>query len=272
MESSTDFPTEALWFVVGSAVLIFTASVLARNRTGHANSHLTRQKSKNDGTACRWSSIKSRNCLYRIVVLASASAFGLSYYALNLFAPHIAIPYRKNSIVEQSIWQTVPVPQLKTMKAVTRCTCSPNDATKKVLIILTTPWRFFTSAHWFHICEYYLPHYPDVASFVPSNTTIYIQAPHDRFVSELTKITYFLLMLAFTNGAPARVEVLPPGAVARVGQSDLASITPSAGSFVYDASGLDPLQRFSRADGRGECSCARIVGEYGAAPIERGYW
>ena len=44
---------------------------------------------------------------------------------------------------------------------------------------------------------------------------MFIQAPHARFAPELTQITFLLLMLAFTNGSPARVEVVAPSAVRR---------------------------------------------------------
>jgi len=63
---------------------------------------------------------------------------------------------------------------------------------------------------------------------------VFIQAPHDRFTPELTQITFLLLMLAFTNGSPARVEVVPPNAVKRQrSSSDSSSNIAEYATVIY---------------------------------------
>jgi len=83
-------------------------------------------------------------------------------------------------------------------------------------------------------------------------------------VAELTQITFLLLMVTFTDGAPARVEVVGPGAVkkgllsAAAADGDglggymlpaTARVSSRAGSYVYDASIADPFKRFYRSSG-----------------------
>jgi len=59
--------------------------------------------------------------------------------------------------------------------------CDPASPTgSNLVVLLTAPWRFFTSAHWFHICEYYLPHAADVAPKLVPNATVFIVAPSDK--------------------------------------------------------------------------------------------
>ena len=167
------------------------------------------------------------------------------------------------------------------------CDCRPGTWETNVLIILSKPWRYFASAHWFHICEYYLPHFKDVKRELHTNATIFIKAPTTVFLQQLTKMTFFLLMLAFTDGAPARVEILPPHGVLLRSPS-LAYIYSVPESYIFDTS-LPVLHRFDRSNGSGfpvptllpngskpstvsGCTCARVIGEFGGAPIERGYW
>jgi len=47
--------------------------------------------------------------------------------------------------------------------------------TTNVLIVLSAPWRYFSAAHWFHICEYYLPHHAAAAPDLVTNGTVRVQ-------------------------------------------------------------------------------------------------
>eukprot|EP00618_Florenciella_parvula_P032684 CAMPEP_0119481604 /NCGR_PEP_ID=MMETSP1344-20130328/9860_1 /TAXON_ID=236787 /ORGANISM="Florenciella parvula, Strain CCMP2471" /LENGTH=371 /DNA_ID=CAMNT_0007515981 /DNA_START=1071 /DNA_END=2184 /DNA_ORIENTATION=- len=120
-----------------------------------------------------------------------------------------------------------------------QCGCNAATLDRNLLVVLSKPWRYFSSAHWFHICEYYLPHQSrevPLLSHTKTNATVYIQAPSVAFMEQLTKMSLFLLTLAFTNGGPARVEVVPPSAVEIDPLTNTAYITPTAGTFIYDAS------------------------------------
>lgn len=89
---------------------------------------------------------------------------------------------------------------------------------------------------------------------LPKNGTIYIVAPHEVFVSKLIPMTFFLLLLAFTDGTSRRAEVLPRSAVARhtiaeylyaldtTAEIVYALDTTEVESYVYDSS-LPVFQR-----------------------------
>jgi hypothetical protein len=56
-----------------------------------------------------------------------------------------------------------------------KCNCVSTAATNpntNVLIVLSAPWRYFSAAHWFHICEYYLPHHAAAAPKLVTNGTV----------------------------------------------------------------------------------------------------
>lgn len=83
-----------------------------------------------------------------------------------------------------------------------------------------------------------------VAPKLPRNGTVYIVAPHDLFVSNLIPMTFFLLLLAFTDGTAQRAEVLPRRALAHLAVAgDVLVLDNSAvESYVYDGS-LPPFER-----------------------------
>lgn len=59
-----------------------------------------------------------------------------------------------------------------------QCGCDAAALDRNLLVVLSKPWRYFSSAHWFHICEYYLPHQSrqvPLLSHTKSNATVYIQ-------------------------------------------------------------------------------------------------
>jgi hypothetical protein len=178
-----------------------------------------------------------------------------------------------------------------------KCACRNQGSEDEAqLIILSKPWRYFSSSHWFHISEYYLPHHAALMATgrITTNATVIIVAPTDRFVSELTAMSFFLLTLSFSNGAPRYVEVVHPSDVRWIdanmnfihdGHGRAIVAAGRAGTFVYD-SRLPSGSRIRRSTARTNfvplkaglrernCRfiCARFVRELGAAPIERGFW
>ena len=163
------------------------------------------------------------------------------------------------------------------------CFCGAESVAHNKLIILSNPWRYFSSAHWFHICEYYMPHHPHVVSRMVPNATVFIVAPSTRFLAKLSHMSMFLLILALTDGSPLRVEVLPRVALHLAGESIFHVQGNLPGTLVYD-SRLPLPYRFQRVKLSGSsdlknstplarnCICAKLIAELGGAPIERGFW
>lgn len=83
-----------------------------------------------------------------------------------------------------------------------------------------------------------------VAPKLPPNATVYIVAPHELFVPNLIPMTFFLLLLAFTDGTAQTAEVLPRRALAQLAITGdvLALDNGGVESYVYDAS-LPPFRR-----------------------------
>lgn len=85
-----------------------------------------------------------------------------------------------------------------------------------------------------------------VAPKLPRNATVYIVAPHehDDFVPNLIPMTFFLLLLAFTDGTARTAEVLPRRALAQLAIAGdvLALDNNGVESYVYDSS-LPVFQR-----------------------------
>lgn len=77
-----------------------------------------------------------------------------------------------------------------------------------------------------------------VAPKLPRNATVYIVAPHELFVTNLIPMTFFLLLLAFTDGTAKTAEVLPRRALAQVARAGdvLALDNNGVESYVYDGS------------------------------------
>lgn len=77
-----------------------------------------------------------------------------------------------------------------------------------------------------------------VAPKLPTNATVYIVAPHELFVTNLLPMTFFLLLLAFTDGTARTAEVLPRRALAQlaVAEEVLALDNHGVESYVYDSS------------------------------------
>ena len=73
------------------------------------------------------------------------------------------------------------------------CDCSAVAMNQSLLVVLATPWRYFSSSHWFHICEYYLPHQSArerrLASQSKSNVTVYIQVSPSGFETQQTYVS-----------------------------------------------------------------------------------
>lgn len=157
------------------------------------------------------------------------------------------------------------------------CLCDATALEQNKLIILSKPWRYFSSAHWFHICEYYLPHHAEVSHFMVPNATVFLVAPSHRFVAQLTRMSMFLLVVALTDGHAERVEVVPPDAIHLGGEAIAHIQSDLYNTFVYD-SRLPLRNRFQRAPSKKRtlrlrpCACARVIGEVGGAPVERGHW
>ena len=139
------------------------------------------------------------------------------------------------------------------------CACSHKGLEEAHLIQLSKPWRYFSSSHWFHICEYYLPHHQSLmeSNRITTNATVIVVAPNEHFVRELTPMSFFLLALAFTNGAPRYFEVVHPSAVhwlndgggSSTREGLRAAVIPGqAGNFVYD-SRLPVQDRLKRSNG-----------------------
>ncbi|CAM9729084.1 unnamed protein product [Ascophyllum nodosum] len=117
-------------------------------------------------------------------------------------------------------------------------------ANRQVVMLLTSPYRYFNSNHWFHIGEYYVSRHAEVESRLPKNATIYIVAPHELFVANLIPMTFFLLLLAFTDGTTRTAEVLPRSALMHQAMKNRvrALDTTDVESYVYDSS-LPAFQR-----------------------------
>lgn len=81
-----------------------------------------------------------------------------------------------------------------------------------------------------------------VAPKLPQEATVYIVAPHKLFVANLLPMTFFLLLLAFTDGTARTAEVLPRDALMRqvpgVRPGEFAWVldTSEVESYVYDSS------------------------------------
>ncbi|CAM9421790.1 unnamed protein product [Ectocarpus fasciculatus] len=86
-----------------------------------------------------------------------------------------------------------------------------------------------------------------VAPKLPRNATVYIVAPHELFVPNLIPMTFFLLLLAFTDGTARTAEVLPRRALAQLAIAGdvLALDNNGVESYVYDSS-LPVFQRTQR--------------------------
>ena len=86
----------------------------------------------------------------------------------------------------------------------------------------------------------------EVESRLPKNATIYIVAPHELFVANLIPMTFFLLLLAFTDGTTRTAEVLPRSALMHQAMKNRvrALDTTDVESYVYDSS----LPAFQRCD------------------------
>eukprot|EP00639_Heterosigma_akashiwo_P001039 CAMPEP_0194584230 /NCGR_PEP_ID=MMETSP0292-20121207/16905_1 /TAXON_ID=39354 /ORGANISM="Heterosigma akashiwo, Strain CCMP2393" /LENGTH=400 /DNA_ID=CAMNT_0039439191 /DNA_START=388 /DNA_END=1587 /DNA_ORIENTATION=- len=152
------------------------------------------------------------------------------------------------------------------------CWCNPSQTTS-VLISLSQPWKTFESDHWFHISEYYLARSREIRPLVPANATVYIVTPTRVFFEQLTVFTTFLLVLSFTEGR-STVKVVPPAAVTKV-VAGMVVLEPNAPAFTYNPRmpAVDRLYRTEAfQDVRFGCACARFLGEFGPAPVERGYW
>lgn len=87
-----------------------------------------------------------------------------------------------------------------------------------------------------------------MAPKLPRNATVYIVAPHEQFVPNLIPMTFFLLLLAFTDGTARTAEVLPRRALAQLAIAGdvLALDNNGVESYVYDSS----LPVFQRCDAR----------------------
>lgn len=92
-----------------------------------------------------------------------------------------------------------------------------------------------------------------MAPKLPKNATVYIVAPHELFVTNLIPMTFFLLLLAFTDGTATSAEVLPRRALAQLAEYGdvLALDNDGVESYVYDSS----LPAFHRCGG-----CGRVAG------------
>ncbi|CAM9501840.1 unnamed protein product [Ectocarpus sp. 6 AP-2014] len=86
-----------------------------------------------------------------------------------------------------------------------------------------------------------------VAPKLPRNATVYIVAPHEEFVPNLIPMTFFLLLLAFTDGTAKTAEVLPRRALAQLAIAGDVLVLDNNGveSYVYDSS-LPVFQRTQR--------------------------
>ena len=85
-----------------------------------------------------------------------------------------------------------------------------------------------------------------VAPNLPQNATVYVVAPHELFVSNLIPMTFFLLLLAFTDGTARTVEVLPKRAMVQLEEPRHGDVlvldNTGFESYVYDSS-LPPFKR-----------------------------
>lgn len=83
-----------------------------------------------------------------------------------------------------------------------------------------------------------------MAPKLPRNATVYIVAPHELFVTDLIPMTFFLLLLAFTDGTARTAEVLPRRALAQLAVAGdvLALDNNGVESYVYNSS-LPAFQR-----------------------------
>lgn len=86
-----------------------------------------------------------------------------------------------------------------------------------------------------------------MAPKLPQNATVYIVAPHEQFVTSLIPMTFFLLLLAFTDGTARTAEVVPRGALAELAVPGRVLALDNVGfeSYVYDRS----LPAFQRCGG-----------------------
>eukprot|EP00904_Undaria_pinnatifida_P004501 jgi/Undpi1/14051/HiC_scaffold_9.g03702.m1 len=91
-----------------------------------------------------------------------------------------------------------------------------------------------------------------VAPKLPQNATVYIVAPHtphELFVSNLIPMTFFLLLLAFTDGTARTVEVVPQRAMTQLEAPRPGDVlvldNKGVESYVYDSS-LPPFKRTRR--------------------------
>jgi len=171
----------------------------------------------------------------------------------------------------------VPKPPVHEVSTREQCYCD-SGSTENYIVKLHRPWHHFDSNHWFHICEYYLSRHRFVDSHVPDNSTLLIVADDVGFTAGMTEMTMFYMMLAFTQGTAKEVKVYDPVYISQ-GVKGL-------GNFVYDGPiysytrDADLSNRYSlvgakhvhRHSSAGKCMCGSYVGEFGAAPIDRGYW
>lgn len=154
------------------------------------------------------------------------------------------------------------------------CGCEADP--QNYLIKLHEPWHHFDSNHWFHVAEYYLSRHRYVDSRMPSNASLYIVSADPTFAGGLTEVTFFLLQLAFTDGTTRKIDVFPPSNL-QWQNPTVRSFRATAPLFSFDAQ--NPVgKKYVRHDsadlaGKEEtCLCGKYLGEFGAAPIDRGYW
>ncbi|CAM9549735.1 unnamed protein product, partial [Chrysoparadoxa australica] len=187
------------------------------------------------------------------------------------------------------------------------CSCSESSLSElqrdqTVVLALSEPYRNFDSNHWFHIGEYYLSRHEIVDPWLPANSTVYILAPNETFVDKLVLVTFFFLLLAFTDTSTHAVKVMPREAFAGYVARDVLALDTrrirslcawdsnlSVFKSMYRVNGegtmmamggLGEVTELSREvgpvgegeEGEGTCTCSRYIGDFGSAPIERGFW